>query len=107
MSVRCKFVLNSITRTISSRCVTNEDGSVKKDEKGYTVYEPYVVSTIKMSPVYSNDPNHENKKFWDASPGGQFELNCVNEQAVAQLELGQEYYLDIHPAPQEAPANAG
>jgi len=28
------------------------------------------VRNYKFAPVYSNDPNHENKAFWDATPSG-------------------------------------
>lgn len=53
---------------------------------------------VEMTPVYSNDPNSENKKFWDASPGGQFKLNWINPNV--SFEPGKEYYLDITEAPQ-------
>ncbi len=52
-----------------------------------------------MSPVYGNgDPNHENTKFWQASPGGRLELSVVNAAAVERFEVGKEYYLDFTPA---------
>lgn len=52
--------------------------------------------TLVLNPVYHNgDPKHENTKFWNASPGGELRLNCVNAAAVAQFELGKEYYLDF------------
>jgi hypothetical protein len=95
--VRCKFKVNKISRTMGSRRTGN------KTAAGHDEYAPCVMHTIEASPVYGNgDPNHENTKFWDASPGGKFELNCVNEAAVAELELGEEYYLDIRKAPAEA-----
>jgi hypothetical protein len=94
MTVRAKFIVNSITSSMGSR------KSGEKDPK--TGYETYVAAemwTIKMNPVYGNsDPNHENTKFWDASPGGSFELNCVNAEAVRQFDIGKEYYFDISPA---------
>lgn len=56
---------------------------------------------VEMSPVYSNDPNSENKAFWNASPGGSFKLNWINPNV--SFEPGKEYYLDISevPAPQK------
>jgi hypothetical protein len=55
-----------------------------------------IAPTIKLSPVYgNNDPNHENTKFWEASPSGSFELGTINADAAAIFELGQEYYIDI------------
>lgn len=100
MTVRCKFKVTGIKRTIGSQKRRDSDGKPVLTDKGYDIYEPCEMATIEMSPVYANgDPNHENSKFWDASPGGKFELNCVNMAAVAQLELDREYYLDITPAP--------
>ena len=52
-----------------------------------------------MSPVYHNDdPEHENTKFWEATPSGSFVLGCVNPESVSGFKPGQEYYLDITPA---------
>jgi hypothetical protein len=52
--------------------------------------------TVRMSPVYANnDPNHENSKFWDASPSGGLTLGTINPAAWEQFELGKEYYLDF------------
>jgi len=83
MSVRAKFKVDSIEATL---------GNKQKPEGGWEQVE---MKTIKMSPVYSTDPAHENKKFWDMSPGGQLSLNCVNPAASSQFELGAEYYLDF------------
>src|SRR5690242_7481140 len=94
--VRAKFRCNSITETEHMTSTRKPDGS------GY-VSTPSTKKTIKMSPVYSSDPNSENKKFWDASPGGTFELNIVNPAAVEQFVIGKEYYFDISPVP-ETPA---
>ena len=78
MTVRAKFTVNSITRA-------------KWGEQE--------VQTIKLSPVYGNgDPEHENTKFWQASPSGSIELGTVNEAAARQFELGKEYYIDFTPA---------
>jgi hypothetical protein len=86
--VRAKFRVNEIRRVHCS--VRNDEGK----------YVPGEMHTIVMSPTYSDDPNSENKKFWDASPGGKFELNCVPPAAVAEFKLGKDYYFDIHEAPE-------
>lgn len=89
--MRCKFTLNSITRRTGSVPKVGDDGKV-----GYVPGETW---SLEFSPVYGNgDPNHENTKFWQASPSGQFTLGTVNKAAVDSLELGREYYLDITPA---------
>lgn len=92
MPVRAKFKVDSITREMG----TKYNPETKE-------YEPFEIQTIAMSPVYANgDPNHENSKFWAASPGGSLKLNCVNPEAVAQFDLGGEFYLDFTPAPKAA-----
>lgn len=53
---------------------------------------------IKLSAVYSEDPEHENKKFWDATPSGNLEMWVTNRDAADFFELGAEYYLDFTPA---------
>lgn len=92
MSMRCKFTVNSITRTLQHTYPHKKaDGSTD-----YGKTEPHEMWTVKMSPVYgNNDPNHENSKFWAASPSGSFELGTVNKAAVESLTLGGEVYIDI------------
>lgn len=51
--------------------------------------------SYKFNPVYSSDPAHENKKFWDATPGGLLEMNSVRQQSFT---VGAEYYIDFTPA---------
>lgn len=51
--------------------------------------------SYRFNPVYSSDPAHENKKFWDATPGGLLEMNSVRQQSFT---VGAEYYIDFTPA---------
>lgn len=51
-----------------------------------------------FQPVYSNDPKHENKAYWDATPQGTFKMIITNKDAWV-FEFGKEYYLDISEAP--------
>jgi hypothetical protein len=91
MTVRCKFKVDTITRHNNPKHVKQADGSYKS--------EPGEMHTIVLSPVYGNgDPNHENTKFWQASPSGRFELGCANPEATKQFDVGAEYYIDITPA---------
>lgn len=93
MSVRAKFKVDAIERTRG----TKQTG--RKDERGNPVYEPAEMQTIKMSPVYPNgDENHENTKFWQATPSGELRLGTVNAAAAAEFELGAEYYIDFSKA---------
>ena len=53
---------------------------------------------IQLFPVYSEDPNHENKAFWDATPGGSIQLFIQNPKAIqffAQAGNGAEFYIDF------------
>jgi hypothetical protein len=54
---------------------------------------------VELTPVYSTDPNHENKTFWDATPSGKIELGINNPDAYAQFSLGLDYYVDFTKAP--------
>lgn len=89
--VRAKFQVNEIKRINTS--------VPKVDENGQTTYGPGELRTVVMSPVYGNgDPEHENTKFWQASPSGTIEIGCANLQAAEAFELGKEYYVDFTPA---------
>jgi len=50
--------------------------------------------TIKLHPAYGNgDPNHENTKFWNATPSGQFHFTMISLETAEQFELNKEYYV--------------
>lgn len=81
----------------------------------------FVVSTVnlsegfahlKMRPVHGKHvegkyvPQAENSKFWEASPSGEFQISVSDKvpahATIAALRPGQEFYLDLTPAPAEA-----
>jgi len=74
MSVRAKFKVNAITDY-------GRDGGKK----------------VEMRPVYSADPEHENKAFWEATPSGSIEMH-IKTSAAEAFEVGSEYYVDFTPA---------
>lgn len=89
MTVRAKFIVSKIERQMGSVPDPENPGKWKQG----------VVASIHAHPVYGNgDPNHENTKFWQASPNGSLMLGTVNEAAVAQFKLGGEVYVDFTPA---------
>lgn len=53
---------------------------------------------VRMSPVYSNDPQSENYSFSQATPGGTIELNITNPSAFGFFEENKEYRVDFTPA---------
>ncbi len=78
--IRCKF-----------KCVstTTQEGSRQVDG----VYQKCLTYGAKMQAVYGD--SEDNKKFWDATPGGSLEVYCVNQMPWV---VGGEYYIDITPA---------
>lgn len=55
----------------------------------------YQGGEIAMAPVYSTDPAHENRAFWDATPNGEIKLRINNQAAFDNFEQGAEYYVDF------------
>lgn len=54
------------------------------------------LKTLKLQPVSGGSP--ENEAFYAATPGGHIELATVNADAVAEMQLGADYYVDFTPA---------
>lgn len=52
--------------------------------------------SLTFSPVYSG--SDENKQFFAATPGGNFQFFTVNKDAADGFEMGKEYYFDIFAA---------
>lgn len=48
---------------------------------------------ITMNAVYSQDPNHENKQFWDATPNGTITMTISKNGGL--FEVGKEYFVDF------------
>jgi hypothetical protein len=96
MSVRAKFKVTGFESSQNSIAKKDADGVYVKDAKGNHVYDAVEMRTVKLAPVYGNgDPNHENTKFWQASPSGEIRLGTVNPEAWQAFELGKEYYVDF------------
>ncbi len=86
--VRAKFKLIRTENSIYDKVTKRPDGGYDR--------EPMEMRTLIFSPVYGNgDPDHENTKFWEASPSGEIKLGTVNQAAWEQFELGAEYYIDF------------
>lgn len=101
MSVKAKFRVSSMESTLTSRA------KERLTSESPIEYEAVEMKTIVLDPVYGNgDPEHENTKFWNASPSGQVRLGTVNPEAWQYFELGAEYYLDFTKAEKEQSASA-
>ena len=82
---RAKFKVDSRTET--------EGGRYDENNK-YVACPEY---SITMSPVYSDDPESENAKFFNATPSGQITMGVVNEAAAEIFQVGKEVYVDFFP----------
>jgi len=72
MTVRAKFRVDSVQRT------------------KHGVIETH---TIKLRAVASDSP--ENAEFWYWTPSGEIVLQCINPDVAAELDLGEEFYVDF------------
>lgn len=88
-SVRCKFRCNEVTKSANTR---------SEQVDGVWTNKPITLYGVKMTPVYSDKPDSENKKFWEFTPSGIFEMQAIHE---GMFEPGKEYYIDITPADAE------
>jgi len=90
-TVRAKFKVASFEVQEYNRAGKTSDG--QPDYRNSTTVE---IRTVKLAPVYGNgDPEHENTKFWQASPSGRIELGTINPAAWEHFELGKSYYVDF------------
>lgn len=71
---------------------------MRLNEKTAGDYSGQQKTKLSFAPVFSEDPESENKKYWDATPSGELRLDVVNAAAVEGLEVGKEYYVDVTPA---------
>lgn len=51
--------------------------------------------SVEFDFVYADDPDHENRAFWEATPSGKLEMQITNPGAFGFFGIGQEYYLDF------------
>lgn len=99
MTVRAKFRYTGYTATHMSR--ETLDGRVYQDGSAHPrrMQEVVEARTLTFVPVYSQDPNSENRLFWQATPSGKLELQMISPEAWSQFEMGKYYYLDFTEAP--------
>ncbi|MFB9991233.1 RyR domain-containing protein [Deinococcus oregonensis] len=55
--------------------------------------------TVNFHPVYSDDPNSENARFFAATPNGEITLRLVRTGVLANFTPGEAFYVDFTPAP--------
>ena len=79
MKVRAKLYVSSKSFTY----LGTVDGS----------YVPATNVSIVLSPVYSQNPNSENHKYWSASPSGKLTLQ-LSESEAEKFNPGDFFYVD-------------
>jgi len=52
---------------------------------------------VKMQAYYDKSGIPEDEQFAEVTPSGSLEMVVTNEAALAQLEVGKLYYIDIYP----------
>lgn len=52
-------------------------------------------TSLRAQPVYSDKEGSENKKFWEASPSGSFEVTGTKPGIFDDFKPGDEFYLDV------------
>jgi len=81
MTIRSKFKLTEIKRNYCNMTAAT------------LIFEPRYDTSIP-----------EDQRFQKCTPSGRFEMLVDNPLALAQFELGKEYYFDATPAEAAAPA---
>ncbi len=95
MAVRCKFKLTKVESTMYLSGYEKQPDGKNDYNKPKNVEQ----RTLVFNAVSGNaDPDHENTKFWEATPSGEFRFGTVNKAAWEQFQLGEEYYVDFTPA---------
>lgn len=51
-------------------------------------------TTIYLNAVYSDDPNHENAKYWKYTPSGNLTMTVLSH-VVKDFKIDQEYYITL------------
>ena len=93
--MRAMFTLDSITIEQRYR---------RFKRQGEFVSEPYDSHTLRFQAVsaYDDAEDSERRKFWEATPSGEFVVECANPETVKRLKVGTTYYVDFTEAPAEA-----
>jgi len=87
------MVCETVTRRIGSRAAYNDVANPAK----VTGYEKCELFDASFRAVYSERQDDENKKFWDATPSGEFKVATVK---LMPWELGKSYYIDVTEVPE-------
>lgn len=51
-------------------------------------------TTVSLMAVYSDDPNHENRRYWKYTPSGNLTMTVLSH-VVADFQMDQEYYITL------------
>lgn len=83
MATRLKFKCTQLTKNAGTKEV---DGKWVPCELGGVILYPVM------------DGSAENKEFYRYTPAGSINFSTINEDALAQFVIGQEYYITVEKA---------
>jgi hypothetical protein len=84
--------------------------SIRRFPPGTGYPKEATMAEVRFAAVYKDDPGHENKLFWAATPMIQFTMTLAAAGTAAldfferMMATNREMYLDFTPAPIEEPA---
>jgi uncharacterized cupin superfamily protein len=84
---RAKFRVQEV---LASHYSTDPNGQLIKDNE-----------VVRLSAVYSANPDSDNHAFWKATPNGRIEMWINNSEAWGTFKPGDEFYVDFVKAEQE------
>ena len=99
-STRCRFRVTKVEYLYQNVAKRDAQGKPITKADGSGEYVLGNLPVVHLSPVYSTDPDHPNKAFWDATPGGHIQLNISNPAALGVFRPGVEYNIDLSPVDQ-------
>ena len=93
-SVRAKFRCLEVTKRYSHTVTPSAHNGQMPEHDAFT-YRVKLAPVMSKSKAGGYDQDHENKAFYDATPGGEIELTGLAERAAAAFRPGQAYYIDF------------
>ena len=92
MRIRCKVRLDEI---IERRGWAPKYEEQPGGDRKHTGFQERILFDATFRVVHSTGDDSENKKFWEATPSGEFKLATIQRMPWI---IGDEYYVDVIPA---------
>lgn len=90
--MRAKFKVHAVTEDKAS--FVDPEDAAKSIEKPV-----FHLTLMPVGPdTKTGEFNSDNKKYWQATPSGMISLSVLNEEAVKDMKVGDEYYVSFQKA---------